>query len=158
MDYLAVFMVLALLEIFFATTIFIFKDLLHVVLAFSVAFLFNSALFFLLGQPILALLQMFIMVGGVSTYLFVGVGSASYSKFKYTNYTYLAIAYIAVFFTFVFRMTGVSPILPEQNVLSASLIAQTFSSNIGLLYIMAAMLFGIGLSSIVIMKKLGGKK
>lgn len=158
MDYTAVFMVLALLEVLFATMIFIFKDLLHVVLAFALAFLFNSALFFLLGQPFLALLQLFIMVGGVSTYLFVGVGSTSFSKFKYTNYTYLAVTYLAVFFTFIFRMQNVLPIFPEQNALSIQLIAQTFSSNLGLLYVMAAMLFGIGLSSIVIMKKLGGKR
>lgn len=158
MDYLALFMILSLLEILSATLIFVFKDILHAVLAFSLVFVFNSALFFVLAQPFLALLQLFIMVGGVSTYIFVGVGSASYSKFRHTNYTFLIVTYLAVFISFSYRITSVTPIIPETNLLSTTLISQSISSNLGLLYIIVLTLFGIGLSSIVLMKKLGEKR
>ena len=75
MGYIALFAIIALLEILSATLVFVFKDMLHVVLSFSALFIINSAIFMVLGQPFLALLQLFIMVGGVSTYLFVGVAS-----------------------------------------------------------------------------------
>lgn len=158
MAYVALFIVLAVLEILSATLIFMFKDILHAVLGFSLVFVFNSALFFVLQQPFLALVQLLIMVGGVSTYVFVGVGSASYSKFKHTNYTILAISYAAIFLTFIYKLTTVTVVVPEANLLSSEVMAQAFTSNIGFLYAITGMLFAVGFSSIIIMRKLSGKK
>ncbi len=158
MAYVALFVIVALLETMSATLMFLFKNILHTVLALSSIFVLNSVMFLMLGQPLLALLQLFIMVGGVSTYIFVGVGSASYSKFKNTNYAVLAVIYLAVFVLFAAKMTQVNPIITQQNSLTGALVAQSIGPNVGLLYLMATMLFGTGLGSIVLMRKLGEKK
>lgn len=158
MDYLALFIIVALLELLSAMMIFVFKDILHIVIALASLFLFNSILFFILGEPIFAVLQLFIMVGGVSTYMIVGSGSASYSKFKHTNYYTLAGAYVVIFATLVYGAIQINLAMPQENTISNSLIQQSIISNIGLFYLIAFMMFGIGISSIVLMRKISGKK
>ena len=158
MVYAALFITVALLEIFAAVFIFVFKDILHVVLSVSALFAFNSAMFFILSQPLLALLQLFIMVGGISTYIFVGVSSPGYSKFRSTNYLVFGIVYMLFLFVFTVKIAQVSPLSLQQNVLSGSIIANSITANYGVLYLLAVMLFGTGFGSILLMKKLGGDK
>lgn len=158
MAYVVLLVILALLEITSALLIFVFKDILHTVLALSALFVFNSAMFLVLNQPFLALLQLFIMVGGVSTYVFVGVASPSFSKFRNTNLGLFAVIYVALFLLLLSRLSQASPILTEQNALTGPLIAQSLGQNAGMLYLIAIMLFGSGFGSIVLMKKLGDKR
>lgn len=158
MAYVALFIILALLEILSAILMYVFKDILHTVLALSFLFILNSAMFLVMNQPFLALLQLFIMVGGVSTYIFVGVGSVGYSKFKNTNYNILVVVYIVIFLLFSAKMVQTGPIIAEQNPLTNQLLSQSIGNNVGLLYIMGIMLFGVGLGSIMLMRKLGDKK
>ena len=158
MAYVALFVIVAVLEILSAVLMFYFKDILHTVLSLSFLFIFNSAMFLILGQPLLALLQLFIMVGGVATYIFVGVSSAGYAKFKNTNYIALLILSVVIVALFSFRTLQIAPIAAEHNILSSSVIAQSLSSNVGLIYLLAIMLFGTGLGSIVLIKKLGEKQ
>jgi len=157
MVYVALFAILALLEIVSALLIFLFKDILHAVIALSATFIFNSALFLLLGQPLLALLQLFIMVGGVSAYMFVGVAAGSYSKFKHMNFL-VFFALIAIIIAALYFVTSSSTVSATgQNLLSSQMITDTLTQNAGLLYIIVAMLFGTGIGSIILMRKLGGK-
>lgn len=158
MAYVVLLVILALLEITSALLIFVFKDILHTVLALSALFVFNSAMFLVLNQPFLALLQLFIMVGGVSTYVFVGVASPSFSKFRNTNLGLFAVIYVALFLLLLSRLSQASPILTEQNALTGPLIAQSLGQNAGMLYLIAIVLFGSGFGSIVLMKKLGDKR
>ncbi len=158
MVYDPAFIGVATLEILSVALIFKFKDVLHSVLALSTFFLLNSVLFFMLQQPVIALLQLFIMVGGVTTYMFVGVASASYSHFEHTNYVALAILAILTMFAFVYKVSDTTFITPQQNLLIDQAISTAFSSNVPLLYIIAFMLFGIALGSIILLKNLGAKK
>jgi NADH:ubiquinone oxidoreductase subunit 6 (subunit J) len=159
MAYVAVaFIILALLEIFAACLIFIFKDMLHSVLALAFVFIFNSAMFLVMQQPLLAVMQLFIMVGGVATYAFVGVSSVNYSKFKHTNYFAFGIIFILLFVSMAYRAVQAATVTTEQNTLSISLITKSLGLNIGILYLIALMLFGVGFGSILLMKKIGAKK
>lgn len=157
MVYAALFIIVALLELSSAVLVFFFRDIVHTVLSLSLLFVFNSVMFLILGQPLLALLQLFVMVGGVATYIFVGVGSASYSKFKSTDYKVLAVAYAFILVVFLARLANVGPIEAQQNILSSQIISQFFISDIGLVYLLTVMLFGVGFGSILLMKKLGEK-
>jgi NADH:ubiquinone oxidoreductase subunit 6 (subunit J) len=156
MAYIALFATIALLEIVSAVLVFVFRNILHTILALALLFVFNSIMFLMLEQPLLALFQLFIMVGGVVTYIFVGVASSSYSKFKGTNYKILAIAYLAIFLLFSFKVVQSGQTANGHNILSTGLIQQSFESNIGIIYLLAIMLFGAGLSSIILIRKLGG--
>jgi len=158
MAYVALFIIVALLEIISASLVFYFKDILHTVLALSALFVMNSGMFLILDQPLLALLQLFIMVGGVSTYIFVGVASSGLSKFRSTNYL-LLIAFSAVIVVlFSVKTIQINTIIGQQNLVTGQTIAQALSSNIAMIYLIALMVFGTGLGSIVLIKKLGEKK
>ena len=158
MAYLAFFMVLALIEIASAMAVYVLRDLLHSVLALAAFFTVNSALLLMLAQPMIALLQLFIMVGGISTFIFVGVASSGYSRFRSENYNALGIAYIALFVLLAVSIALSQVYGSAHNVLSATLIAQSLSGNVALLYFAALLLFGAGFGSIVVMKRLEGAR
>ena len=158
MVYAALFIAVALLEIFAAILVFVFKDILHVVLSISALFAFNSMMFFILSQPLLALLQLFIMVGGISTYIFVGVASPGYSKFRNANYLAFGLIYLLFLLVFTVKIVQINPISIQHNFLSANMISESLAADSGLLYFLAIMVFGTGFGSILLMKKLGEDK
>jgi NADH:ubiquinone oxidoreductase subunit 6 (subunit J) len=153
MSYPAVFTVLASAELFSIFLIFIFKDMLHSVLALSMAFFFNSLLFLVLGQPLLALIQLLVMVGGISIYLFVGVASAGFSRFKHTNYILLAVISILLFGACFYGAVGMQFPVQQQNALSSDAVASYLTSSISQLYVIAFVLFGVAIGSIAFLKK-----
>ena len=158
MALLAFFMVLALIEIASAMAVYMLRDLLHSVLALASFFTVNSALLLMLAQPMIALLQLFIMVGGISTFIFVGVASSGYSRFRSENYHALGIAYIALFVLLAVSIVMSQVYGSANNQLSPTAIAQSLSGNIALLYFAVLLLFGAGFSSIVVMKRLEGAR
>lgn len=144
-----------------AISVFIFRNILHIAAAISVLFFLNSLLFLALNQPILAVIQLLIMVGGVSTYLFVGVAAIGYSKFKYTNWPAFIISAIAIFaiiFYGLYNSSTISAIAPSAapQAYSANSISQSFSSNYSIfsLYSIMITLFGIGISAIKLLNRL----
>lgn len=155
---IAIFTILAILEIASIALIYTFKDVLHSVIALAMFFIFNSALFLIINQPLIALIQLFIMVGGIATYAFVGVSSSGYSKFKHTNYYLLVISSVLLFIAFAYSILNANLLVDQQNSISSSLIAQSIGPNIGLMYVMGLMLFGIGFGSIILMKKMRSEK
>jgi NADH-quinone oxidoreductase subunit J len=158
MAYVALFIIVALLEVLSAALMFYFKDILHTVLALSSFFAFNSAMFLILNEPLLALLQLFIMIGGISTYVFVGVASSGYSKFKNTSYILLIVMVAVIAVLFSIKTLNINLVTNEQNVVTSQFIAQSLSSNLGIIYLLTILLFGTGLGSIILIKKLGEKK
>ncbi|HIH50572.1 MAG: NADH-quinone oxidoreductase subunit J [Candidatus Micrarchaeaceae archaeon] len=150
----AIFIVAATLDVASIALIYIFKDVLHSVIALASAFIMNSAFFMILGQPFLALVQLFIMVGGVATYAFVGVASAGYSKFRHTNRMIFMAAYVALFILLAYSV--LRPNQPEsgQPALPTISLTQALGQNIALLYLIAIVLFGVAFGSIIMMKKL----
>jgi len=156
MVYVALLMLVAALEMLSAILIFWFKDVLHTVLALSFVFIFNSALFLMLSQPLLALIQLFVMVGGVATYAFVAVASESFSRFKHTNYIVLAIGYVAIFSIITYEMLS-GNLVQQPGSVADPQIPQAINTNAGILYLIGLLMFGTGFGSILLMKKLGGK-
>ncbi|MCL5430271.1 MAG: hypothetical protein M1504_02215 [Candidatus Marsarchaeota archaeon] len=158
---IVIFAIFAALGIIFSILVFTFKDILRATLMLSGVFFANSLLFLLIGQPILAVVQLFIMVGGVTTFIFAGVASIPYSKFKHTRLRLLIVFWIVFFLAIVLPLflgnsLGVSG--SEGNIFNGSSINESISSGIGLFYIMLILLFGVSLGSIVLMKRMGAKK
>jgi NADH-quinone oxidoreductase subunit J len=154
-------LILAALIVIGASLIFAFKDVLHVAVALSFVFLVNSLIFLLLNQPLLAVIQLFIMIGGVSVYLFVGVAAASYSHFKYTNYIALAAVAIALFavMTYGAYNTGTVSLAHSQALANSYSAAQVVSSltsryTIISLYAITLMLFLLATAAIPILNRL----
>jgi NADH:ubiquinone oxidoreductase subunit 6 (subunit J) len=150
---IAIFIVAAAIDIISIALIYTFKDVLHSVVALAFAFIINSAFFMMLGQPFLALIQLFIMVGGVATYAFVGVSSAGYSKFRHTDRRIFMAAYVVLFILLAYAMLRSSSITALQTVPSLPL-NQILTQNVALLYLIAIVLFGVAFGSIIMMKKM----
>lgn len=158
MVYAPIFFALGAIEIISIALIFVFKDVLHSVLALSAAFFFNSVLFLALAQPLLALIQLFIMVGGVSTYVFVGVASIDFSSFRHSRFSALAALSVAAFLILSYKMLSVQLPEAQANVFSVQSVGTAIAANVPLFYVIMFMVFSIGLGSIVLLKRIGVKR
>jgi NADH:ubiquinone oxidoreductase subunit 6 (subunit J) len=152
MVYLVLFAALAVAELASISLIFLLKDMLHSVLALSMVFFVNSLLFLVLGQPLLALLQLFVMIGGVSTFLFVGVASEGLSRFRRTSLATLAVLSAALFAMCFYRFYGMQ-FTEQQNTLPAIALSGYLTTGIGQLYFVTFALFGVALGAILVLRK-----
>ncbi|MGC8651754.1 MAG: hypothetical protein ACP5UH_00675 [Candidatus Micrarchaeia archaeon] len=154
---LYIFVLLAFLEILAAALIFVFKNVMHSIIMLALAFLVSSLLFAAMQQPLLALIQLFVIVGGVLTYFFMGVTPAGFSRFKHTAYVPLAALAIISFLLLAYAVASVGTATESSNVLTRQAIASYIGSSIGVLYILAIVLFGAGFGAIELLKKLGAE-
>ena len=150
--------IIAVLELAAIAFIFISKSLLHSVMGLTLAFVANSALFLAMQQPFLAIIQLFIFVGGISTYAIVGVASASFSKFPHTNKTAFLGVFIILLAMISYPIFGMKNAAVSHNSFTALQVKTGISSYIGLFYLITAMLFGIAIGSIILVKSLGRSK
>ncbi len=90
-----VFIAISLLAAASAIALFASRRLLHAVLALTIAFMSSSLLFFYLGETFIALLQLFVFVGGLSTYLVVAV-AAEAARGKFELYVFIPLAVLFV--------------------------------------------------------------
>ena len=158
MLYLALFAIVSAIGIISAALIFKFKDILYAGLCLASIFLVNSLLFILLNQPLLAVIQLFIMIGGITTFIFVGVASATYSEFKYTRMIGLLLLWIFVFAVMAAPLTFMQFDATQSNIFGADDIAGTLSSSAGLFYLMALLMFGVAIGATLLLKKPSEKK
>lgn len=151
-----VFAVIAVVELTAIVLMFKSKRMLHAMAAFAM-FLFGIAFVLaLLGLALLALLQIFIMVGGISTYMFVGVASENLSKFNHTSAIALAVMAIILFLALSYRFYNVQTTQANGiNTLSNSNLAKFVGSDVALFYMIALLLFGSGMASIILIKRIG---
>ncbi|MCW6160159.1 MAG: hypothetical protein LVQ95_03680 [Candidatus Micrarchaeales archaeon] len=151
---LIVFTVLTISVLVLSALIFALKDVLHAAIALASLFLFNSLFFLLINQPLLAVVQLFIMVGGIATFLFVGVGSAAYSKFWHTKKVVLVMLWAALFVALASSLNGVSFTAElTPTTFWSSNIASSLQSSAALFYVMALAMFGVSLGAIILLKK-----
>jgi NADH-quinone oxidoreductase subunit J len=152
MAYLILFAALAAAELASAVLIFRFRDMMHSVLALSMLFFVNSLLFLVLEQPLLALLQLFVMIGGVSSFLLVGTASAGLSRFRHTGLAALATLSVTLFAMCFYKFYGMQ-VSEQQNVLAAGALGSYLAAGMGQFYVMAFALFGVALGAVLVLRK-----
>ncbi len=154
----ALVLVPAILMIVGTALIFVLKDTMHAAVSLAFIFILNSLIFLMLDQPLLALIQLFIMVGGVSVYLFVGVASSSYSNFKHTNYFLFAGIAIVLFAITAYGAYSSNAFQSYQLTnsfgISEASAAFSMSSTIISLYAITFMLFILALGSLPLLNRL----
>lgn len=149
---LYVFYGVAALTLVASLAVFAQKKLVHAVIALATAFLGSSLVFFLIGQTLVALLQLIVFVGGFSTYLIVAVATEEKSA-KLMRFPVFIVLSILLFAGLVFTLQP----LPQQsnqagNFLGAA--AQAFTSGYPVLYIIATLLFAATIGGVLIIKKI----
>jgi hypothetical protein len=112
----------------------------------------------MLDQPLLAVVQLFIMIGGITTFLFIGVASSTYLKFKYTSVMGLAVLWTIVFIIFILPFNYIQITPYQSNVFSAGSIGEALGTSVILFYLMLLTMFGVALGAILLLKKAGVDK
>ncbi|MEM3227845.1 MAG: NADH-quinone oxidoreductase subunit J [Candidatus Micrarchaeaceae archaeon] len=157
------FLLIAAVELALSVYIFRARELLHAIVLLALLFVMTSMLYLVLSQPLLATVQLLILVGGVSTYLLVGTASESFSKFRHTNIA-LMLALAIVTFAVIFYPVASNATSPyyasdsNATVFTLQQQAQFVKGDMAIFYIGSLLLFGIGIGAIALYKKLGGRK
>ncbi|MCL4364939.1 MAG: NADH-quinone oxidoreductase subunit J [Candidatus Marsarchaeota archaeon] len=149
---LYVFYAIAALVITSSILVFVQKRLIHAVIALAVVFFGSALVFFIIGQTLVALLQLVVFVGGFSTYLIVAVATEEKNA-RLIRFPVFAVLSVLLFAGIVFALQGI----PSQqfgegnNFLTAA--ASALATDYAMLYIMAALLFAATIGGVMIIKK-----
>ncbi len=148
------FVVLSAILIFFALMIFKSKRLLHAVLALTGVFFMSSVVLLLLGQPLAALLQLVILVGGMSTYLIVAVAS-DYGEEKKMHGWIFALVFTLLFAALMpmalFFSSGYYLSSGSGNFISAA--ANDLDSYPYLFFVIALLVAASSIGSVLLIRK-----
>lgn len=158
MFYPIIFVAVALAALVSSILIFIFRDTLHAIIALTMLFLANSFLFLMLDQVLLAVIQLFIMIGGISTFLFVGAASSQLPRFRFTRVASLLALWAAVFAVIAYPVLGMGFSTNGSNVFANYGIASSVQSSIAVFYALAILVFGVGLGAVMLLKSMGAHK
>ncbi len=154
----AIFLAIAALEVASVIAVYTLRDILHAAIALASVFFANSLLFLLMGQDLLAILQLFIMIGGVSTYIFVGVASPSFSHFKHTSYIRLAVVAALLSAALLYPLLSAGFSVGAPNQLSQGSISASLSSSVEYLYFITIFVFAVSIGAVIALRKLGEKE
>ncbi len=145
------FVLASLITICAAAAIFLSRRVIHSIIAVTFAFAGSAALFAYMNQVMLALLQLFIFVGGLSTYLMVAVASEDSS---------MPLGVSRFVFILIVAGIGLSVILLGNAATpQASYATQTqppgasLPAYYSLIFAMVALLFSGVLGSVLIIKR-----
>ena len=133
--------------------LFVQRKILYAVLMLVIAFAASACIFVLLNQVLAAFLQLFVFVGGLSTYLVVAVSpeqkAANLSKMSY--FAAGAIIITSALSLMVLRMPQVY-LASNQNLVSAA--ASAFSGTYAfLLYLIIILLFSSTIGTVLLIRK-----
>ncbi|MGC8622536.1 MAG: hypothetical protein ACP5SJ_00250 [Candidatus Micrarchaeia archaeon] len=160
---LYIFAVFAAIELLLSFYIFLSRSLLHAIILLALMFIATSLLYLLLSQPLLAVVQLLVLVGGISTYLLVGTASESFSHFKHTGIALMVILALAIFTVMAYPLLASAVVYSfltlYPNTISFTMANQSefLQTDLPIFYIAALLLFGIAIGAILLYKKLGEK-
>ncbi|MCL5427859.1 MAG: hypothetical protein M1321_01620 [Candidatus Marsarchaeota archaeon] len=139
----AVFTVGAALAVFFQ------RSLMRAVVAITLSFLGSAVVFYMIGQGFIALLQLFVFVGGLSTYLMVAV-SSEHREFG-NRYALVALAVVFAAGLSVMLM-GVGDGQPA-NQGSYWYFAAALGQYWPFIFVISLALFGAAMASVLVIRR-----
>ncbi len=143
------FIVLAVFTVGAAIAMFFQRSLLRSVTALTLSFVGSAVIFYIIGQDLIALLQLLVFVGGLSTYLIIAVSSENREVKKLPR-----LMVLAIIFTAGLSIVFVSPFAAAQNAADIQVYAATaFNNYYQLLFVIALALFGAAMASVLVIRK-----
>ncbi len=139
----AVFTVGAALAVFFQ------RSLMRAVAALTVSFVGSAVIFYVIGQGFIALLQLLVFVGGLSTYLIVAV-SSEHREFGSRS----ILVALAVLFEIGLSvmLIGLQP-GQQQSAGASGYMAAALAGYWPLLFVIALALFGAAMASVLVIRR-----
>lgn len=147
------FLIVAPLVVIASIMIFVQKKIIYSVLSLTAVFLGSAIVFYLLGQTFIAILQLIIFVGGLSTYVMVAVATEE------KNLKLISLPFFFVIAIILFAgLTLILNYLPVQNPAATNpdfLIAASYAlqSDYVLLYLIALLLFAVTIGGTLVIKR-----
>lgn len=135
-----------------ALAIYLSKNIFKSAIALAITFTVVSLALLLLNQPVVAVLQLLIIVGGLSTYLVVAVASESQKYAWPTDLRIFAAISLIIFLTTIYLIypAASSMSITNQNIYSEFLqTIQTYSVTI---YFAIVLMFAAAIGSMVMIK------
>lgn len=134
-----------------AVMVFLRRSVLNAVLYLTVVFGGSAMIFLLLGQTLIAILQLFIFVGGFSAYLIVTVAMerrpASYLNVRlFAALAILAVAGLYLLTSGILSGTGMVGTMMDASFQGAL-------ANYPLIFVIVLLLFSVLIGSIIVLKK-----
>ncbi len=148
-----VFLALAAFAVISSISIFMQKKLIHAVLSLSFAFVASALIFFLLGQTLIAVLQMLVFVGGLSTYLIVAVATEEKGANLISIRRLLGLCVllsIGLSAAIAFHSPSATASSPAGFLGAAS---HAFANSYALFYVILLLLFSVSISGVLVLKK-----
>ncbi len=146
-----VFAAVAVLELAAAASVYLFRSVLHATLALAMLFLLNSIAFLVLGQPLLAIVQAFVVIGGIATYLIVATAAQQKTGFRHVRLSAFTAMLILLSIALDYSVYNTEFSNLPRNSFSTGGVLAMFS-GISLLYLIVLMLFSVSMGSIMIFK------
>lgn len=129
------------------------KSLFKSAISLAILFVAVGGFILLTGQTLITLFQLFILVGGLSTYLIVAVASERESTFRHVDMRVFAAVFIVfgalMVYAIVANTQGGTPTTPGALVE----VAASINSYYGLMGAIVFLMFALGIGSIMLIKK-----
>ena len=135
-----------------ALAIYLSENVFKSAIALAATFTIVSLVLLLLNQPVVAVLQLLIIVGGLSTYLVVAVASESKKYTWPTDLRLLAATAIILFISLMYLML---PSLSSTSVSNQSIYAeflQTLQAYTVTIYFAIVLMFAAAIGSMIVIK------
>ncbi len=151
---LALFVLLVSIGVGCAIALFIQKSLFKAAIALAIVFVVVAGFILLTGQFMIALFQLLILVGGLSTYLIVAVASEREASFKHINLkifipVFVLMAAVLIYAVFATTATTTAPTMP--GILDE--ISNSIQNNFALMAAIVFLMFALAIGSIMLIKK-----
>lgn len=152
-EFVIEFAVLAAATLIAAFAVFAEKSIFKSALALAATFFIVSISLLLLAQPVIAVIQLFVLVGGLSTYAIVAVASETKAHSYKINPKTMIATFIALFILLSYALL---PGIASVNTSSSSAYTATgfaLSSYGSAIYMVVIFMFSVAAGSIIIIKR-----
>ena len=151
---LALFVLLASIGIVAAISLLIQKSLFKAAISLAIVFVAVAGFMLFAGQFMVALFQLLILVGGLSTYLIVAVASEREGTFKHVNIGVFAGIFVLLGAILIYAVAINTPSTSVS--VAPGILAEISSSVVNYFGLMAAivfLMFALAIGSILLMKR-----
>lgn len=148
------FALFALIGIAAGIVVLIQRSLFKAAIALAIVFVAVSGLIFLTSQTMVTLLQLFVLVGGLSTYLIVAVASERQATFRHVDIGVLAVVFVALGAVMLYATVNATQSTSVQTApMIAPEIVAAIDANIALLGAVVFLMFALAIGSIMLIKR-----
>ena len=150
---IVIFVLLTVVGVVSAMAILAQKELFKASIGLAFVFVVVSGLIFVMGQGVIALLQLFILVGGLSTYLIVAVAAERQTGFEHVDPRIFIPVFLVIAAVLFYAIVSNTQQGSGSNVSIGAEFAAAISTYYALIAGAVFLVFAVGIGSIMLIKR-----